>query len=126
MQSKRLTLAILVAIVLVPLVAWLAGVNPANFGYGRSAPRVTDPGAGHEVTAWQQCRDTARDQLKAPASAEFARYDASAVRYRGAGRYEVNSYVDAQNSFGAQVRTAYACTLRSEAGAWNLETFVME
>jgi len=40
----------------------------------------------------------------------------------GGGRYRVQSYVDAQNSFGAMIRTRYDCTVHWIGGdRWKLE-----
>ena len=74
------------------------------------------------------CEMRARDTLKAPRSAKFpwvkkASFDGSLAI--------LNSYVDAQNSFGALIRTNYICTLRYKGGAatdsesWNIEEFMI-
>ena len=53
--------------------------------------------------------------LKAPASAKFPYYDSTSVKKTaGDGKgsmFEVQSYVDAQNSFGANIRTYYKCSV---------------
>ena len=54
---------------------------------------------------------------KAPATADFASYSDSAVVNKGDGTYIVVSYVDAQNSFGAKIRTRYTCTVFTVDGA---------
>lgn len=73
------------------------------------------------------CEMRARETLKAPRSAKFpwvkkASFDGSLAILK--------SYVDAQNSFGAMIRTNYICTLRYKGGAptdsesWNIEEFI--
>lgn len=52
------------------------------------------------------CLDSVRGKLKAPASAKFT--DASLPVVSGGG-WVWTSYVDAQNSFGATVRTSFVC-----------------
>lgn len=62
-------------------------------------------------------------QLKAPSSAKFPVFDNSMVVPLGDNRFKVTSYVDAQNSFGAMVRTPYTCTIKNTGGdKWLLET----
>ncbi len=61
-------------------------------------------------------------QLKAPSSADFPAFDNSMVIPLGNGRFKVTAYVDAQNSFGAMIRTPYTCTIKkSEGDNWLLE-----
>lgn len=64
-----------------------------------------------------------RQSLKAPASASFPTWRAPDCRARkAAGAWTVTSFVDAQNSFGATVRTDYVAqmTYDSDADKWKL------
>lgn len=45
--------------------------------------------------------------LKSPATADFASYNPKNVSYIGDCKHRVSSYVDAQNGFGALVRTNF-------------------
>lgn len=55
---------------------------------------------------------TVPDLLKSPSSAKFPHADyKQVVSYEGNDKYTVESYVDAQNSFGAMIRTNYRCDL---------------
>ncbi len=74
------------------------------------------------------CEMRTRDTLKAPRSAKFpwvkkASFDGSLAILK--------SYVDAQNSFGAMIRTNYICTVRYKGGdpdnseSWNIEEFMI-
>jgi hypothetical protein len=61
-------------------------------------------------------------RLKAPSTADFPWYSNSEVSviHRGGGTFDVRSYVDAQNSFGAQIRTHYTCTLKDNGNdSWS-------
>lgn len=65
--------------------------------------------------AYYRAQSYVKNILKAPATADFPPYTQESVK-RVAGdergeMYEVRSYVDSQNSFGAQIRTHYKCTL---------------
>ena len=80
-----------------------------------------------EVTAaGQRCNDYVLVQLKAPSTASFAPTEDTRARTTtlGPGRYRVISWVDAENGFGAKVRTNYTCDIVKSAGkdAWQLES----
>jgi len=53
-------------------------------------------------------------RLKAPSTADFPSIvsDGVGVSHLGGGVFIVNSYVDAQNSFGAKIRTRFICKLK--------------
>lgn len=56
------------------------------------------------------------DLLKSPSTAKFPSYSSSGVNVKQSGecRYTVDAFVDAENSFGAVVRTAYSVELMAE------------
>lgn len=66
--------------------------------------------AGTEYGAKSACQDWVEDQLKAPSTADFG-----GVNVSGVGPWTVTGYVDAENSFGANVRTAWACDVRLDS-----------
>ena len=77
------------------------------------------------------CKDHARSQLKAPSTAEFPRF-VEAVLVGSQDQpfteqvWAVLSYVDSQNSFGATIRTSYACILKpptSQDESWEIVHF---
>ncbi|MCB9988265.1 MAG: hypothetical protein H6868_02900 [Rhodospirillales bacterium] len=49
----------------------------------------------------------------------------TASRYEGTRYVTVNSYVDAQNSFGAMLRMPYMCKSKYSNGEWELIDFKM-
>ena len=59
----------------------------------------------NQFTAIRRCEDLVTQQLKSPSTAEF---DSSAS---GDGTWTVIGYVDAQNGFGAMVRSEFGCTV---------------
>ena len=67
------------------------------------------PEAGHESEICIGVHHRVEDRLKAPASADFPSciWDQSQVKYAGNGVYNFSSWVDAQNGFGAKIRTYY-------------------
>ena len=65
-----------------------------------------------QLAAASVCQDAVRAGLKAPASAEFqAPRDARYSYPDTDGSFTITSHVDAQNSFGAKLRTPYTCTV---------------
>lgn len=68
------------------------------------------------------CRQFVRNNLKAPSTADFQPcYEASSV-YQRERVFTVNSYVDAQNAFGAKIRNEFTCTAEyiSSRDGWML------
>jgi hypothetical protein len=78
------------------------------------------------LSAWVMCQQFIEERLKAPKSADFpAGYDRFTTDL-GDGRYRVKAYVDAQNSFGAEIRTNFECTVRYSGNQkWTLEDLKM-
>ncbi len=58
-----------------------------------------------------------KEKVKAPSTAQFPSFDFQSI-HLGEGRYKVTSYVDAQNSFGAMIRTNYTAILKYNSGDW--------
>jgi len=55
-----------------------------------------------------------KNKLKAPSTAEFPIYDESFVEQVDDTHYTVNCYVDAENGFGAKLRSNYSCDIEYE------------
>lgn len=67
------------------------------------------------------CREYVRESLLAPATAEFQPTRKMAAGWLGDNRAAVEAYVDAQNGFGALIRTNYRCEALSRGnGRWTL------
>jgi len=62
-----------------------------------------------------QCKGFVKAYLKSPATADFPWADYTATPL-GDGTYSVRSYVDAQNSFGATIRSNYTCVVKYLGG----------
>ena len=58
-----------------------------------------------------------KDRLKSPRSANFPSFDYDS-KYLGNGKFPVESYVDAKNIFGAEIRTPYLAILKFNVGDW--------
>jgi hypothetical protein len=62
--------------------------------------------------AFVKCRSAVRGNLKAPSTADFAPYSRGSVIDLGKWQYRVQSYVDAENSFGAHLRSSFTSTVK--------------
>ena len=75
------------------------------------------------------CQDFVKARLKAPSAAQFPTpYSAGTTVVKVApGHYRVTSYVDAQNSFGAPIRTPFVCEVKKVPGGdqWQLHNLSM-
>jgi len=70
----------------------------------------------------EECSDTitpmfyvqkiVKQNLKAPATADFPFYDKNQIQHLGDCVYQVRSYVDSQNSFGAKIRSNFYVRLK--------------
>lgn len=94
MTQRRLTstLGLAVAALVVGGIWWAGSVG-------------SEPGAAQATVA---CQDKVQDQLKAPGTARFQAAESS-----GADRvWVIRGTVDAENSFGGEVRSAYQCHVK--------------
>lgn len=67
------------------------------------------------TTAKSLCEGAMSAQLVAPASAKFPFLDAT-IFHHDRQIYDVTSYVDSQNVFGAMMRTNFTCTIQFNGG----------
>ena len=64
-----------------------------------------------EKDAWVCAQDIVNSNLKAPATAKFCSYTEATITHNGGSDYTVKGYVDAENSYGVQIRTNFTVTL---------------
>ena len=73
------------------------------------------------IPAFVQAQSYMKKRLKAPSTADFAGIWSSRVASPECGRWLVHSYVDAQNSFGAMLRTEFIAEVQYLGdGDWKL------
>jgi len=102
-------------------------------GDGQSPSISPERGASEnlEIMAFVHAKEFVKLALKSPSSADFSLLDFGSA-HLGNNRFQVASYVDAENEFGAKVRSNWAATLRylggDEAGIenWELEKLVID
>lgn len=79
-------------------------------------------GTGNNIAAFVMIQDAVRSRLKSPSTASFPYYNNSVVASGGDCSWEILSYVDAQNSFGATIRSAWVGKIRHypDTGRWRV------
>lgn len=81
---------------------------------------VTDDDTLGEV--WAMTQSFVRDKLKSPKSADFPTYGDSKVSITNSGSYyKVTGYVDAENSFGAEIRTTFLLVMEKSGSKYTLK-----
>ncbi|PJZ87450.1 hypothetical protein [Leptospira levettii] len=82
-----------------------------------------DDGIPTTGMAKSMCQEFIKKSLKSPKSAEFSSITETRIIELEKGpenyTFQVTGYVDAQNSFGAQIRTNYICKIGSSKGTDN-------
>ena len=85
-----------------------------------------DDGIPTTGMAKSMCQEFIKKKLKSPKSAEFSSITETTVIELDKGpidyKFQVTGYVDAQNSFGAQLRTKYNCIINGtkDKDEWKL------
>ena len=83
-------------------------------------PRRPDPQKGFPE-AYELATRNFSLQLKAPATAIYPRWN-EAFFNRKDGKLYIVSHVDAQNSYGALIRTKWSAVVHQEGNKWVLES----
>ena len=91
---------------------------------GDDTPKINEFGENYkidEILACVMAQDFIEDMLKSPSSAEFQPCYRAGVTYIGDYTYNIMSYVDSQNGFGAMIRTEYYVQMRyNQDESWSL------
>ncbi len=81
---------------------------------------VTDDDTLGEI--WAMAQSFVKDNLKSPKSADFPVYGDSKVSITNSGSYyKVTGYVDAENSFGAEVRVTFSLIMEKSGTKYTLK-----
>ncbi len=81
-----------------------------------------------KYVAYHTAIEMIQDQLVAPSTAKFQKFDYDLVRTVDYCTWIINSYVDSQNSFGAMIRTRYRAKIMkvsedSRGARWKMLDF---
>jgi hypothetical protein len=79
-----------------------------------------------EVAAYTACQEFVEDRLVAPSTAKFGGGPSQVTDSLGGSRYEVATYVDAENSFGAMIRNNFTCVVERTGDTYRLESLEMQ
>ena len=80
-----------------------------------------------ELSAQSIIEEFVTRQLKSPSTADFEFGFSSKIDKVGEKGYEVDSYVDSQNGFGATIRTNFHCEVEYTGNSnWNLIDLTFE
>lgn len=113
-NDKKSGFGKLVGIILILFFCFIywAGLNKNN----ASTPHVPIISAPTNNIAGLMAKDYVLASLKAPSTAEFDYTHKFQINDLKNGVYEVASYVDSQNSFGAKIRSNWYVKLRHVSG----------
>lgn len=97
-----------------PLLAYIVVFSMFSDGTDGAA----SPADIGRATSIRVCQDAVRERLKAPSTAEF-----SGESYQAPQSHKrvVTGDVDAQNSYGAMLRSSWSCTLRRDGRDWYVD-----
>jgi len=106
---------------------WLVGTFAALMVIGVIVGLVGGGGDDEpsEPTAFEaelQCQEWVRAKLKAPSTAKFSETSSRG----GPVSWTVQGYVDAENSFGAMLRSSWTCSIRIDGDMWRGSTQVSQ
>ena len=99
-------------------------VLAAGSSDNRTPEEKADDRCKDTITAFVMSQEFVKKRLKSPSTAEFP-YSSSegvTVLYQGECKHKIYAYVDAQNSFGAVIRTKYYAEVQNQKGTdtWRL------
>lgn len=100
-----------IAIISIPLFLLISGKSITMFKPKPIQPKVYTE-QDRERTAYVCAKFKVEEELKAPSTAKFQPSPDAVITNNGS-YYFVKSYVDAQNSFGAMIRTDFICKVLS-------------
>lgn len=70
-----------------------------------------DTSNDRNIDAWVCAQNAVQEELKSPSSADFCTYPEATIKDRGNDKYSITGWVDADNSFGANIRTDFTVKL---------------
>ena len=90
---------------------------------GSDEPVKPDP-----ILAYNFAEDFITERLKSPSTAEFPGiFDKKDhITDLGGGEYQINSWVDSQNGFGAMIRSRWSCKIKFVGDKVQAENIIIE
>jgi len=106
-KLKLMAFGIIVFAVVIIIFAWaISGCEELLTTSSSSSSKVDS------VDAYSCAKEKVLEALKSPSSADFPSVFSGDIKFNQSGdSWAVDSYVDAQNSFGASLRSTFSCNL---------------
>jgi hypothetical protein len=108
-NKKKSNIGCIVAIVLIGIIFLIIQLSPSSNESNKA------------MEAFIVSQDFVSSELKTPSEAEYPTFNDSFVTISG-NIYTIRSYVDSQNSFGANIRSSYTCILKFENDLFYLQS----
>lgn len=122
---------VLVVLFLFGLIAIYTIYSPKNSNISNDNNVEIPETKDHSTAAFVKSKRFITQALKSPSTADFPFDDYKAINL-GNDRYEVSSYVDSENSFGANIRSTWKVVLKYKGGPdsftenWEVENMVID
>ena len=108
--NKKIVKKIIIVIIVFTIFFGIVKCNSvSNFNSNSNSSSYSY--SDRKIDAWVCMQDIVSSKLKNPSSAKYPSYSSSYVTSLGSDKYKIRAYVDATNSFNAQIRTWFTCTL---------------
>ncbi len=136
LKSIRLTRKMKILILIAAAAIYAVILHTAITTYGRPGGMDYRPHEAKSVNensrVWLAAEEAVRRQLKAPSTADFGSVfgdyqdpDKQVVALDN-GSYAVHGWVDAENSFGAKLRSTWVCNIRLTGDeGWSCDSIVI-
>jgi len=105
-------------VVFIIVVVWLSSVFQCE--------STTRPARSSKDMALVMIQQFTKKRLKAPLTARFEPGALLKVQRHGDHSFSIDSYVDAQNSFGAVIRQHFSCKVLYQGTQWELVSFTFK
>jgi len=115
-QAKKIDPLIVIIVVFLLIGSLFSGVSRCNSGQS----------SVDKFDAYAAAQEFVKKSLKAPSTASFPTTNEATVTDLGNGQWRVQAWVDAQNSFGAMLRSNFECTIKFSDDDWYLEKLILD
>jgi len=126
---SNLILSLIVIVVLIGALFSIIVEPIINANIPHNTPAPTEDYSGGSPNAYRMCQQFLEKRLKSPATAVFpkqAEIETYTVRDKK-DAFQIRGYIDAQNGFGALIRTYYICEVSYVGqGNWHLDVLNFE
>lgn len=112
-ESGRCLVTVIAVVVLLAVIGKCAG-DGGGHTRTKSPPKVERPS---KVSAWIMSQEFVKQNLKSPSTADFGSVFGDFQSYEDVvtvlhdGRFVVKAWVDAENAFGATLRSRFTCVI---------------